>query len=39
MIMDQVIALTYLVNGGGGTIQALNDEDFVVKFTAAGLVE
>jgi hypothetical protein len=37
--MDQIIALTYLVNGGGGTVTALNGDDFIFKFTAAGLVE
>lgn len=39
LIMDQIIALTYLVNGSGGTVQALNDEDFILKLRAAGLVE
>lgn len=39
LIMDQTIALTYKVNGSGGIVKALNDEDFIFKLTAAGLVE
>jgi hypothetical protein len=40
VIVDQVIALTFTVNGAPGSIiQVLFDLDFVHTFTAAGLVE
>ena len=37
--MDQIIAMTYVVNGNGGDILALKDKDHIFKVTAAGLVE
>lgn len=39
MVTDQVIAFRYTINGNGGTIQLLNNQDFEFKFQAAGLVE
>jgi hypothetical protein len=40
MTTDQVIANTFTVNGApGSSINVLFDEDFIFKFTAAGLVE
>lgn len=40
LVMDQIIAGTYKVDGASGSIiKALNDEDFVFKLIAAGLVE
>ncbi len=37
---DQVIAKTFTVNGSSGSsVNVLFDEDFVFKFTQAGLVE
>jgi hypothetical protein len=39
MTVDQVIAWTFKITGNSGTINVLNDQDFVFQFTAAGLVE
>ena len=39
LVMDQIISMTYVVNGNGGDILALKDKDHIFKFTAAGLVE
>lgn len=39
IVIDQIIADQFKVTGAGGTIKALYDADFVVKFIAAGLVE
>jgi Putative Flp pilus-assembly TadE/G-like len=39
LIVDQIIANTYLIDGGGGTIQVLAGTGFDSVITAAGLVE
>ena len=39
LVMDQIIAKTYVVNGNDGDILALKDTDNIYKFNAAGLVE
>jgi hypothetical protein len=39
LVMDQIIAKTYVVNGNSGDILALRDQDKIFKFSAAGLVE
>jgi hypothetical protein len=39
LVMDQIIAVTYTVNGNDGDILALRDSDHIYKFNAAGLVE
>ena len=39
LVVDQVIAYTFSFNGNGGSITILNDEDYIVTFSAAGLVE
>jgi hypothetical protein len=39
LVMDQIIAKAYVVNGNSGDILALRDQDRIFTFTAAGLVE
>ena len=39
LVMDQIIARTFKVNGDSGDILALKDTDNIYKFNAAGLVE
>ncbi|MEA3408993.1 MAG: hypothetical protein U9Q95_01450, partial [Candidatus Eisenbacteria bacterium] len=39
LVLDQIIADTFYISGGGGTIMANKDSDFVPTLTIAGLVE
>ena len=39
LVMDQVIAKTFVALGNGGDILALKDNDHIYQFNAAGLVE
>jgi Putative Flp pilus-assembly TadE/G-like len=39
LVIDQVIAWTFFASGNGGDILALKENDYLYKFTAAGLVE
>jgi hypothetical protein len=39
LAVDQIIASTYLIDGGGGTIKILAGTDFDSVIVAAGLVE
>jgi len=39
LIVDQIIAGTYLIDGGGGTIKVLAEAGFEATITAAGLVD
>jgi hypothetical protein len=39
LVMDQIIAQTFDALGNGGDMMALKEQDYIYKFTAAGLVE
>jgi len=39
LTLDQVIAYDFKIDGNSGTVNVLNDQDFVFQLTAVGLVE